>query len=867
MTAAILPPPDQPLAADEAGRTLNRALSLADKGYHVFPVRVKVDPVTGANTKAYVTRRADSPTGANWNATRDPELIRSWWGPNGRFRDCMIGVSTEPSGVDLVDLDTHLEADGTRQDGPGEWKRLHPEPYPLPAAVGHSSSGGIHLPYRADPKRPVRTSAGEVAPAVDTRGIGGMFVCWSPWLPKVNELPPTPAIVQERAPHVTPAKRTQIIIDSPATPSDDAAARVLYHRDVIAAAEDGAGTPTASRQAFLAGQYVGAGQVDLDWATAVLLSALDAWTWRKPSDRTKLEYQITKGLADGAREPRQWVDEPQLATVTVLRPATAPVAPPVPRQGPTPLQVELSDPAPAATPQVAPEGVRDDCGDDEDSGHGRRLRLTAASSIVPRRVRWLWDGRWPLGALTLVAGQAGLGKSTIVYDRVARITRGELPGEMHGIPAGALICATEDSWEYTIAPRMIAAGADLEKVWRIDVLDEDIVTGLVLPRDLPAVAASAFEVSAAVLVLDPLTSRVQTGLDTHKDSETRRALEPLADLADRCRLTVVGLMHLNKGGGSDPLTALNGSTAFGGVARSVSFAMFDPDDEERRRKLFGTPKNNLGRSDLPTLAFCTVGVDVTIPGEDEPASVGRIEWLDEVEGSIGDAMERANQDPETRTAIGGAAEWLKDYLTRCGGSADSMAIREAGRGEGHNARTLQRAMKRVGARAESIKDAFPRRTLWTLQSKKGIPLRIDGAEPPSSASVDGRDTTLPSTFNVLTVVTGTTNGDSGASSTCGGGTGPVARPQSAHADDRGSADPVLAAEAPPWAVEDEVAEAAPPPCPCSRAEHLHTKGNWRTDAAGHRWHAFGRGALDDCPQCPSVADADEATEDAPDGAA
>ena len=88
MTAAtVLPPGTDP------DKTLNRAISLISKGYHVFPVLVRIDPATGANTKTYVTGRAESPTGAKWNATVDVELVRSWWGPGGRFRDFMIGIA------------------------------------------------------------------------------------------------------------------------------------------------------------------------------------------------------------------------------------------------------------------------------------------------------------------------------------------------------------------------------------------------------------------------------------------------------------------------------------------------------------------------------------------------------------------------------------------------------------------------------------------------------------------------------------------------------------------------------------------------------------------------------------------------------
>ena len=78
-------------------------------------------------------------------------------------------------------------------------------------------------------------------------------------------------------------------------------------------------------------------------------------------------------------------------------------------------------------------------------------------------------GKWiPQGAVSLVAGREGVGKSTVVADLVARITKGTLPGEHFDKPKTVIICATEDSWKQTINPRLVAAGADLSRVIRVD---------------------------------------------------------------------------------------------------------------------------------------------------------------------------------------------------------------------------------------------------------------------------------------------------------------------------------------------------------------------------------------------------------------
>ncbi len=234
--------------------------------------------------------------------------------------------------------------------------------------------------------------------------------------------------------------------------------------------------------------------------------------------------------------------------------------------------------------------------------------LTAASEIEPLPVYWLWDMRIPEGELALVAGPEGLGKSLIVFWLAARISRGELPGEFLGKPRGVLVCATEDSWKHTIVPRLMAAGADRDRIFRVDVKDADDVTvGLKLPADLVQVEAGAVQKDAALMILDPLMSRLDERLDTHKDGDVRRALEPTVELAHRTGMSVIGLIHHNKSGTTNPLDRVMASKAFTAVARSVHTVVYDPDDESRSRRLFGTPKSNLGPSDLPSLSFTVVG--------------------------------------------------------------------------------------------------------------------------------------------------------------------------------------------------------------------------------------------------------------------
>lgn len=350
---------------------------------------------------------------------------------------------------------------------------------------------------------------------------------------------------------------------------------------------------------------------------------------------------------------------------------------------------------------------------DDQKPERRRVDLTPASAIKPRRARWLWDGRIAVGTLALLAGREGLGKSTLAYWIAAQVTRGTLPGEHAGTPRAVLVCATEDSWEHTIVPRLMAAGADLDRVYRIDMLDgDDLRIGLSLPRDLQQLEAAASETDAALLLLDPLMSRLSEKIDTHRDAETRRALEPLAATADRVGMSILGLIHHNKSGTADPLTAIMGSKAFTSVARSVHTVVTDPDDDTDQRRVFGTPKNNLGSTNLPSLAFKIVGHRVDT--EEGPTTTGKVEWLGEASGTVADAMRRAGDPSEDRSAAAEAAEWLADYLSARSGVGPSAEIKAAAKRAGHSDFAMRRARQKLGIVAES--SGYPRQTYWSLPS-------------------------------------------------------------------------------------------------------------------------------------------------------
>lgn len=93
------------------------------------------------------------------------------------------------------------------------------------------------------------------------------------------------------------------------------------------------------------------------------------------------------------------------------------------------------------------------------------------SEIAPEPVRWLWEGRVPLGKLAILQGEPGVGKTTLMLDLAARVSRGdEMPVEhrKHGAaPGSVVIYAGGDDLADTVRPRLEAAGADLTRVYAV----------------------------------------------------------------------------------------------------------------------------------------------------------------------------------------------------------------------------------------------------------------------------------------------------------------------------------------------------------------------------------------------------------------
>lgn len=262
-------------------------------------------------------------------------------------------------------------------------------------------------------------------------------------------------------------------------------------------------------------------------------------------------------------------------------------------------------------------------------GKPPRARIaTSINEFESRPIRWLWQGRVPMGKLTIVDGDPGMGKSVITNaDIAARVTTGKpMPdgSEGLGVPRAVVLVVAEDDIGDTVRPRLEAAGADLDYVFLVSVKrnSKGNVVPMVIPDDLARLRETIEDVNAALVIIDPITAYLGERTNTHNDSSVRSALGPLKELAEETGAALVMIRHLNKSGEAKALYRGGGSIAFSGSARSGLMVERVPDDPDGWCGL-AQVKTNLARS-VPTLLYRVVSVQDKQPGF--PYDVPVIEW-------------------------------------------------------------------------------------------------------------------------------------------------------------------------------------------------------------------------------------------------
>ncbi len=327
---------------------------------------------------------------------------------------------------------------------------------------------------------------------------------------------------------------------------------------------------------------------------------------------------------------------------------------------------------------------------------------TLLSEVEPERVEWLWPGRVPLGKLTVLDGDPGLGKSAVTLDIAARVSADlELPGGERYGPAGVVLLSAEDGLADTIRPRLDAAGADTERVLALSTVPEGKAERMIsIPRDLAVIERAVMRVAAALVVVDPLMAFLSGDTNSHKDQDVRRALAPLAALAEKTRAAVLIVRHLNKAEGGNSLYRGGGSIGIIGAARSGLVVAEDPQDPERR--ILAPNKNNLSRP-APSLVF---GMETAENG------AARVVWHGQSDLSAAQILE-SPADGEGKSALSEAKEFLLDELRD--GPMAAKQVKKNAREADVSERTLKRAKQELRVRSEKESDGS---WTWRLPEKE-----------------------------------------------------------------------------------------------------------------------------------------------------
>ncbi|WP_158266700.1 AAA family ATPase [Alsobacter soli] len=319
------------------------------------------------------------------------------------------------------------------------------------------------------------------------------------------------------------------------------------------------------------------------------------------------------------------------------------------------------------------------------------LILVSLSEVKEEAIEWFWEGRIPIGHVTVISGDPGLGKSQLTAMLAAAATAGvELPGGSD-LPVGsAILLNCEDGVTDTIKPRIAAAGADIR---RVHVITGTAATGSAhrqvdLHQDIERLGQALEQLGdVRLVVIDPI-SAYGGPKGMNEGTSVRALMGRLQQLAAKHRVAVVLVTHLNKRGGRNAISAVKGSGELIAAARSALLVAQDPDDEDRRLLL--PQKTNLART--PGLAFEIVGKTV---GEGIRTSC--VEFLDTPVLHTADTVGKS-QPTDRLSKVDQACDFLREALAD--GARPTSEVEEEARQLGISGRNLERARAALGIRSE-----------------------------------------------------------------------------------------------------------------------------------------------------------------------
>ena len=400
-----------------------------------------------------------------------------------------------------------------------------------------------------------------------------------------------------------------------------------------------------------------------------------------PAPRWLIDYLVSE---DRSAVPTPWSEA-----------VAAPVAAPQPVEPAAPAaQPQNGEPAVMPVPRAADPVPRD-----AEQDVGPHIIVLSAVKAAPPQ--WLWPGWIPLGKLVVLDGDPGLGKSTLLLDLAARITRGlPLPDGAAGMTGGVTLLTAEDSLTDTVRPRLEVAGADLDRVHAFSSIGEPNGGNRppIIPHDLDVLRQIVKDSSSRLLIIDPFLAYLGGSVDSCNDQDVRRCLHRLAELAEAAACAVVLLRHLTKLATGRAVYRGQGSIGIIGAARAGLLVGRDPDAESHR--ILACTKSNLAAS--PASLRYTL--------EPVIANICRVVWCGASAYQADDLIQQP-ETPDERLMTRDAQQFLRIVLGDGPVAADEC-LRQA-REVNISERTLRRAKTRL--KVQSIKEGVGALGQWLWQ--------------------------------------------------------------------------------------------------------------------------------------------------------
>ena len=336
----------------------------------------------------------------------------------------------------------------------------------------------------------------------------------------------------------------------------------------------------------------------------------------------------------------------------------------------------------------------------EPSANLRRRAVTRrASDVAPQAIRWLWEPHFAAGKLSLIVGDPGLSKSTLTSCIASHVTTGTDWPNGRRCPVGeVLMVNAEDDPADTTRPRLDAAGALVEKVHFLDGVT-DCTDGPTRSFNLGHVDVidDFLETNPAVrlVIIDPI-SAYMAGIDSHKNTDVRAVLAPIAALAAKHGVAVIAVSHLNKGQGA-AIYRSSGSMAFVAASRATYLVAKSEDGPDRRLLL--PVKNNLG-PDTHGIGYLLKTTESNVPF---------VEWLPEPVTQTADEVLRSSAEDQ-RTSTDDCVDWLRAVLSD--GDKAASEVMTAAERLGFSPKVLRRAREKLEVRTD--KAGVKAGWIWSL---------------------------------------------------------------------------------------------------------------------------------------------------------